>query len=120
MLPALDTTRLAELGDDLGDAEFLVETVGIFLSELPGRRAAMHTAFHADDRVGMRESAHSLGSASAMLGVLELESTCRAVELRAGDVDAAGLAVLLAQWTSSCDGAQSAVQEWLGAQGSNR
>jgi HPt (histidine-containing phosphotransfer) domain-containing protein len=120
MTPVLDARRLAELGDDLGDAEFLEETIGVYLSELPKRRAAMNAAHDVHDDDALRGVGHSLGSSSALFGAAEVEIACRALELYPPGLDMAGVAELVAQVNVACDRAQVAMQEWLAAQGSNR
>jgi HPt (histidine-containing phosphotransfer) domain-containing protein len=116
---SFDAGRLTELGEDLGDQEFLQQTVAVYLAELPGRTAMMHHAVRTDDRRLLEESAHSLGSASAMLGALELADACRSVEQHAGTADMDSLMVLVDLWTSSVDRAEVALGQWLSTQGSN-
>jgi HPt (histidine-containing phosphotransfer) domain-containing protein len=118
MPPILDSERLAALGDDLGDAEFLRETVEIYLGELPSRQTAMRNAHSVGDRTDMRDRAHSLGSASAMLGLMELESSCRLVELNAQGADDVELSRLFGDWMNSSERALVAVTAWLSTQGS--
>ena len=117
---SFDAGRLTELGDDLGDPEFLRQTVEVYLQELPGRAAMMHHAVRTDERMLLEESAHSLGSASAMLGALELSDACRSIERQAAVVDLDRLMVLVDLWTSSVERADTALRQWLSAQGSNR
>ena len=116
----LDAARLAELGEDLGDLDFLAETVGIYLTELPGRHGAMRDAFAIGDRDRLRAGAHSLGSASALVGALELELACREMELRATQASPAELTALYDRWSASCGRTETAVRGWLEGQGSNR
>ena len=113
MPPTLDSERLAALGDDLGDVDFLRQTVQIYLAELPSRQSAMRNANSVGDRTGMRDSAHSLGSASAMLGLMELESSCRFVELRAKSANDTELSAMFDQWMKSSERARLAVTAWL-------
>ncbi len=117
---SFDAGRLTELGDDLGDLEFLRQTVRVYLEELPGRAAMMHHAVRTDDRTLIEDSAHSLGSASAMLGAVELADACRALEQQAATEDMDRIMVLVDLWTSSLDRAEAALRQWLSAQGSNR
>ena len=125
MPPVLDRAQLDALGDDLGDVEFLRETVELYLGELPTRRSAMLEAFEVSDRTAVRERAHSLGSASAMLGAAELAAACRAIEHAAAGAQPAELAALRTQWTGACDRTAAALRQWLAPnasadQGSNR
>ena len=113
MPPVLDVARLAELGVDLGDDEFLKETVDIYLAELPGRQTTMRAAFDSGDRERLRAGAHSLGSASALMGASELASACRAIELRARDATSAELASMFHHWSVACDRTGLAIREWF-------
>ena len=117
---SFDAGRLTELGEDLDDPEFLQQTVAVYLEELPGRIAMMHHALRADDRRLLEESAHSLGSASAMLGAVELADACRSIERQAENEDMDRLMVLVDLWTSAVERAEAALRQWLSTQGSNR
>ncbi len=112
MLPVLDREQLDALGDDLGDADFLRETVEMYLSELPGRRSLMQQAYTTSDRPALVEIAHSLGSSSAMLGGTALAAACRAIEHGAVAVDPDELAALMRAWDDACDRTDSAMREW--------
>ncbi len=112
MPPVLDHDQLDSLGTDLGDADFLRETVELFLAELPGRTSLMDQAYAASDRPALMEVAHSLGSASAMLGGAQLAAACRAIEHGAGTATAAELAGLLRAWNESCRQTDSAMRRW--------
>ncbi|MGS0683849.1 Hpt domain-containing protein [Nakamurella sp. GG22] len=117
---SFDAGRLTELGDDLGDPEFLRQTVGVYLQELPGRAAMMHHAVRTEDRMLIEESAHSFGSASAMLGAMELADACRVLEQQAATEDLDRIMVLVDLWTSSVHRAEADLRQWLSDQGSNR
>jgi HPt (histidine-containing phosphotransfer) domain-containing protein len=120
MPPVLDHDQLDALGADLGDADFLRETVELFLAELPGRTGLINQACATSDRSALVEVAHSLGSASAMLGGAQLAAACRAIEHGAATASPAELAGLLQDWNSSCLQTEGAMRSWCGAQGSNR
>jgi HPt (histidine-containing phosphotransfer) domain-containing protein len=120
MAPALDFQILDELAEDLGDVDFLCDTVAGYLAELPGRRTDMQAAFERNDRAELRARAHSLGSASQMLGAVDLAAQCASIERSALGVDAAGISSMFELWVSSCTRTESAMSEWLLVQGSNR
>jgi HPt (histidine-containing phosphotransfer) domain-containing protein len=80
---------LQRLVEDIGDADVVVETLDVYLDELPVRLDAMGAAL-AEDRFDLlRDAAHSLKSSSRMLGAVVLSDLCRDVEAvtsaRSGD-----------------------------------
>ena len=113
MLPVLDHEQLDALGDDLGDVDFLRETVEMYLSELPGRKSLMQQAYTGTDLPGLVEIAHSLGSSSAMLGGAQLATACRAIEHRAATAEPGELAELMRVWDEACDRTDGAMREWV-------
>ena len=77
---ALDPTTLAELhrlAADAGNAEFLPQLVGIFLSNAPVRFATIHEAVAAGDGATLESTAHTLRSNCSMLGALKMADYCR-------------------------------------------
>ena len=120
MNSVLDADRLAALGHDLGEAEFVEQTLRIYLGELPKRQAAMNAALRADDRSAMSGVAHSLKSASALFGAYEVEGICRTVELQAPTLNELDLASAVDELNAACDRVRTAMIGWLEAQGSNR
>ncbi len=120
MTTVLDPDRLAALGEDLGEAEFVEQTLRIYLGELPKRQAAMNSALRADDRGAMSGVAHSLKSASALFGAYEVEGLCRTIEAQAPALDELDLASTIDELNAACDRVRIAMNDWLAAQGSNR
>jgi HPt (histidine-containing phosphotransfer) domain-containing protein len=120
MTTVLDADRLTALGEDLGEAEFVEQTLRIYLGELPKRQAAMNAALRADDRGAMSGVAHSLKSASALFGAYEVEAICLTVELQAPTMDGVHLASTVDELNAACDRVRTAMNAWLAAQGSNR
>lgn len=120
MGPALDFRILEELAEDLGDVDFIRDTAAGYLAELPGRRGDMQAAFERNDRQDLRDRAHSLGSASQLLGAVELAAQCARIERSALTIDDAGLSSSFEHWVASCARTESAMSEWLLTQGSNR
>lgn len=80
---SVDTGVLAELAGDIGDEELVRDTVRTYLDELPLRLDAMARAVRAGDQRSIKETAHSLKSASAMLGALRMGTFCAALEAEA-------------------------------------
>jgi len=120
MTTVLDPDRLAALGDDLGEAEYVAQTLRIYLGELPKRQAAMTFALRAGDRGAMSGVAHSLKSASALFGAYEVEGICRTIEAQAPTLDEVDLAGMVEELNLACDRVRIAMNDWLAAQGSNR
>ena len=56
------------------------ETVRTYLTELPHRMDAMATAIGSGDPKQVKETAHSLKSASAMLGATHMAQLCADIE----------------------------------------
>lgn len=78
--PAIDVGVLQGLVEDVGGTDVVVETLEIYLEELPVRLDSMGTAL-TDKRFDLlRDEAHSLKSSSRMLGARTLSDLCRDVE----------------------------------------
>ena len=81
----IDATVLQDLADQLGDVSIVSDTVGMFLDELDGRTRLLREAAAEEDRDELRRRAHSLKSASAMLGATALAAACLEIEHGASD-----------------------------------
>ena len=79
---ALDMAVVEALVLDIGDEALVRETMRTYLEELPQRIAAI--AADTGDQRAVREAAHSLKSASAMLGATHMSALCLEVETAAG------------------------------------
>ena len=110
--PLLDRTVLDSLERDLGDASVVREVVETYLGLLPERRSAVAEAAGAHDLVRLRRSAHALGSASAVVGAVELRGLCRELEHLDPTSETAVLDPLLEAWGSSCARTQDALRTW--------
>ena len=77
---SLDLAVLATLASDIGDEDLVRETVRTYLTELPHRMDAMATAIGSGDPKQVKETAHSLKSASAMLGATHMAQLCADIE----------------------------------------
>jgi HPt (histidine-containing phosphotransfer) domain-containing protein len=113
----VDLAQLQELERDLADRSLVVSTVALFLDELPGRRTAMATALEPLDRDSLRKAAHTLKSASALLGGRRLASTCAEIERRCGDASDADLGTLVAEMDRRADGTARAFADYVSAEG---
>lgn len=83
--PAVDVPTLTRLVGDLGDPAIVAETIALYLAELPERLAALEADLAAGDAAAVRLTAHSLKSASAMLGARPLSRSCLDVERAAAE-----------------------------------
>lgn len=95
--PAIDFSILVTLEADIGDREFVFETIEVYLAELPDRVAAITQGLLRGDLAEVKPVAHSLKSSSAMLGALHLASVCQDIENAAvsGGIDTGRYASLL-------------------------
>lgn len=72
------------MGD--GDWEFTFEILEDLLVEAQRVRSGMQVALESEDRVAMRQMAHSLKSAAAVVGAGELSTLCQQIEYAAREV----------------------------------
>jgi HPt (histidine-containing phosphotransfer) domain-containing protein len=78
--PAVDLATLQGLVEDIGEEAVVIDTLEIYLEELPVRLDSMSGAL-ADERFDvLRDDAHSLKSSSRMLGASTLSDLCRDLE----------------------------------------
>jgi len=80
-----DITAIEKLRKVAGDQApgFVAEMATLFLEEAAKQVAELRRAFSAQDWKIVSRTAHSLKSSSATLGLMQLSSTCRELELRA-------------------------------------
>ncbi len=71
-----------------GDPEFIGELIDAYLADAPSQLSAMQAAAEAHDAAELLRPAHSLKSASASLGAMQLSALSRALEdmARHGDI----------------------------------
>lgn len=102
---------LSGLVEQLGDEALAADVVEVYLEALPERVGALEAA-----RGGLREdtvrAAHSLKSASALLGLGDLSARCAALEAagRASEPDVAELVDAVLARTGP---AEVALRDWL-------
>ena len=78
--PAVEIDALQGLVEDIGETGVVIDTLDIYLGELPGRLESMSDALR-DERFDLlRDGAHSLKSSSRMLGAGTLSDLCRDLE----------------------------------------
>jgi two-component system, sensor histidine kinase and response regulator len=78
--PAVALATLQGLVEDIGEEAVVIDTLEIYLEELPVRLDSMSGAL-ADERFDvLRDDAHSLKSSSRMLGASTLSDLCRDLE----------------------------------------
>jgi HPt (histidine-containing phosphotransfer) domain-containing protein len=80
---SLDVAKLRQLTEDLGGPDLVIETLKVYLDELPERLVALHRSMEAGSAQETRATAHSLKGASGMLGAMKLHELCRRMETEA-------------------------------------
>ena len=75
--PAVDAAVLVRLAEEVGGVEEVVE---LYLRALPLRCASIAHALAAGDAVTLRQTAHTLQSASAFVGAMPLAALCARLE----------------------------------------
>jgi CheY-like chemotaxis protein/HPt (histidine-containing phosphotransfer) domain-containing protein len=93
---AVNSAALQALRDDVGD-DTVSRLIDIYLSHLPARTRAIRNALDGGDPGGLRLAAHTLKSASAVLGATALARLCGQVEAAAREGRTDGLAGWVAQ-----------------------
>jgi HPt (histidine-containing phosphotransfer) domain-containing protein len=80
-----DLTAIEKLRKVAGDQApaFVAEMAALFLEEAAKQVAELRRAHGAKDWKMVSRTAHSLKSSAATLGLMQLSSTCRELELRA-------------------------------------
>ncbi|GIL34486.1 Hpt domain-containing protein [Phycicoccus sp. DTK01] len=108
--PATGGYRPSDLVEQMGDEGVAADIAQVYLQELPARVAALEAA-----RGGLREDtvrvAHTLKSASALLGLTELSEVCREMEHTARD--GGSVTGLVGAMTARAAEAEQAVRGWL-------
>ncbi|MGE0817779.1 MAG: Hpt domain-containing protein [Candidatus Nanopelagicales bacterium] len=72
--------RLDSLVDEIGDHDIVRQAVQSFLDELVERLQAIRTTIAGGDAAEIKKAAHALGSPAAMLGAIEVNRICRAMQ----------------------------------------
>ena len=103
---SIDWSVLATLAEDVGDRDFVVETVQVYLSELPGRIGAIVEGAERGDAAGVKAAAQSHKSSSGMLGALGLARICRDLEAMSDPADGStrGAVGMVAALTAEAEG----------------
>lgn len=79
-IPALEPCRLQALAEELGDSRPALRFLSTYLSMLPGRMLRISTGLCQGDREASMDAILSLKISSAMVGALETEDQCLAIE----------------------------------------
>ena len=107
-----DTTRVENLVEELGDVQLVISVIQTFLAELPQWRATFEDSLDKTDYDGARRAVHTLKSTAALLGALQLSTTCASIEqMFRDDPDAA--AARGEEFNKSADGAERELTDML-------
>ncbi|MGJ3192932.1 Hpt domain-containing protein [Paenarthrobacter nitroguajacolicus] len=79
-IPALEPCRLQALAEELGDSRPALRFLSTYLSMLPGRILRISNGLCHHDADASMDAILSLKISSAMVGALETEDQCRAIE----------------------------------------
>ncbi|MGF6835081.1 HPt (histidine-containing phosphotransfer) domain-containing protein [Paenarthrobacter sp. TE4293] len=78
--PVLEACRLQALADELGDSTPAIRFLSTYLSMLPGRILRISNGLCMHDPEASMDAVLSLKISSSMVGALETETQCRALE----------------------------------------
>jgi two-component system sensor histidine kinase/response regulator len=109
----VEASRLADLADQLGDLDVVHDVVRTYLAELPGRRTTLDTAVRSLDRDNVRLIAHSLKSASALVGATSLSGSCAELEKLAAEATPADLRACLDRIEELAPETATTLERWL-------
>lgn len=79
-VPVLEPCRLQALADEMGDAKPALRFLSTYLTMLPGRLLRISNGLCQHDADASMDAVLSLKISSAMVGALETEDRCRAIE----------------------------------------
>lgn len=102
---------------DLGGADepgLLLEIIGMFLDDAPARIREIEQGFASGDVQLLERAAHSLKSASANVGAVQLSSVCKRIEEIARARGSNGIAELIPESKRALDRATCALRSIQG------
>lgn len=81
-IPILDESALDAIREvqEAGAPDLVGETVGLFLSSVPERLAALERAVASRDSQGIRNNGHAIKGSSWLLGLMRLGKVCEVIE----------------------------------------
>lgn len=101
---------LRELGGD-DDPGLLLEVIGMFLEDAPTRIKELQQGLATGDVKLLERAAHSLKSASANVGAMQLSSVCKRIEEIARQRKSDGIAELIPEsdkaWSAAAEALRS-------------
>ena len=109
----VESGRLADLADQLGDIDLVREVVQTYLSELEGRRHSLDSAVRSLDRAGIKLISHSLKSSSALVGAAVLSTVCAELEQLAAEGDQSEMLKRLDTIEDVAPETAAALERWL-------
>jgi HPt (histidine-containing phosphotransfer) domain-containing protein len=109
---ALDLSVIESLRELCGSDEpgLVLEIIGIFLEDAPARIREIEMAFATNDVKLLERASHSLKSASANVGAVQLSGVCRRLEELARINSAEGLADLVPESRRAWERAAAALR----------
>ncbi|MGH7925336.1 MAG: Hpt domain-containing protein [Candidatus Binatus sp.] len=110
-VPTIDMraiTQIAE-GDDAG-AQFITQIIDVFLVDLSERLRALGLQMSADDRVGIRATAHAIKGSCGHFGALRLMELSAEVEDRARRKQTDGLKAAIDSMVAESERVRAALE----------
>ncbi len=104
---------LRELGGD-DDPGLLLEVIGMFLDDAPTRIEEIRQGLASGDIKLLERAAHSLKSASANVGAMQLSNVCMRIEEIARQDKSGGIAELIPESNKALDDAANALRSIQG------
>lgn len=104
---------LRELGGD-DDPGLLLEVIGMFLEDAPTRIKELQQGLATGDVKLLERAAHSLKSASANVGAMQLSSVCKRIEEIARQRKSDGIAELIPESDKAWNAAAEALRSLQG------
>lgn len=104
---------LRELGGD-DDPGLLLEVIGMFLDDAPTRIAEIRQGLASGDIKLLERAAHSLKSASANVGAMQLSNVCKRIEEIARQDKSGGIAELIPESNKALEDAATALRSIQG------
>ncbi|MCY2958777.1 MAG: Hpt domain-containing protein [Planctomycetota bacterium] len=104
---------LRELGGE-DEPGLLLEVIGMFLEDAPTRIREIEQGFASGDIKLLERAAHSLKSASANVGAMQLSSVCKRIEEIARQQKRDGIAELLPESSKAWNEASNALRSIQG------
>jgi CheY-like chemotaxis protein/HPt (histidine-containing phosphotransfer) domain-containing protein len=107
----LDPAAINKLIEMVDDADFLVDVIESFLTNMPRLLADLHQALEQGDASSMRTAAHTLKANSRDFGAKELFELCQELEMKGKAGTLEGADELIARIEPACERVKEALEK---------